>query len=127
MAKYSETFRLSKPTGLVIAAAREILSGPGWRLMDDSGWAFYAVERMDLVRRLMTYPTKLAVFVREGGDPDEGEAPEDVSRIELHLATFGFGPLPKMRMVKVGNMFKSRLDAVMDRIETEGGPGEEAA
>ena len=116
MAKYSETFRLSKPPSHVIAAAREILSGPGWRLMDDSGWAFYAVERMDLIRRMMTYPTKLAVFVRQGGDEDEGDAPDDVARIELHLATFGFGPLPKMRMVKVSNMFKAQLDAALDRI-----------
>lgn len=126
MAKYTKEFTLAKPQALVSKAARRFFKQPGWRLMDDSGWAFYATERLDLAGRLMSYPTKIALFIRSDqadDDSDDSLAPTlaetGESAVALHMATFGFGPLPRRRMLKVSAHFQARLGALIDQLEAE--------
>ncbi len=91
MARYSETYTIAAPFAKTAAACRHALFTNRWKVLRDDGWAFFARDRRDLVSTLMSYPVKVAIFVREIEDSPD-------SQVELHTSTFGFGPIPKMRL-----------------------------
>jgi hypothetical protein len=96
------------------AAVRQVLRGVGWRLIDDKGWAFYAKEQRDLFAILTSNASKVAVMVRQ---PD----PAERVRIEIVGATFGFGPIPRMRLRAVTGRLRQQIEHGLARLAQAAG------
>lgn len=115
MARYTDSFATDRSLEDSCRAVRVVLTGVGWRLIDDKGWAFYAKEQRDLFAILTSNASKVAVMVRQ---PD----PAEPVRVEIVGATFGFGPLPRLRLKTVTGRLRQQILHVLSRLPgAEGG------
>ena len=112
MARYSETYTIAAPFAKTAAGCRHALLTNRWKVMRDDGWAFFARDRRDLVGALMSYPVKVAIFVREIEDSPD-------SQVELHSSTFGFGPIPRMRLKSKTEQLHREIDEAMRVVVVE--------
>lgn len=112
MARYSETYTIPDPVAKTAAACRHAILTNRWKILRDDGWAFFIRDKRDLASALMSYPVKFAVLVREIEDSED-------SLLELHGATFGFGPLPKMRLKSKIAQLKGEIDAALAVVVAE--------
>ncbi len=118
MARYSETYTIPAPFAKTAAACRYAIHANRWKVLRDDGWAFFVRDRRDLVNALMSYPVKFAIFVREQEDSAD-------SLVELHGATFGFGPLPRMRLKSKTAQLRAEIDEAMGLVEIEDDPDDD--
>jgi hypothetical protein len=114
VARYTDSFATDRSLDESCAAVREVLRGVGWRLIDDKGWAFYAKEQRDLFAILTSNASKVAVMVRQ---PD----PAERVRVEIVGATFGFGPIPRMRLRTVTGRLKQQIEHRLARLSQGAG------
>lgn len=112
MARYTETYTIPAPLAKTAAACRYAIHANRWKVLRDDGWAFFVRDRRDIVSALMSYPVKFAVFVREQEDSAD-------TLVELHGATFGFGPIPKMRLKSKTAQLRAEIDQALGAVEVE--------
>ncbi len=102
MARHSETFTLPRSVAKAKDICVRVFDPVAWRYLDDRVDALMVVERVGIIQRFFSYPTKFAVFLREDG--------KRKTTVELHSATFGFGPLPKYRLRRKTAEIKNGFD-----------------
>ena len=99
----SEHFTLSLSQERATELCRACFPPTHYRWLHDHGWAFLVKEHLSLVNRFLTYPVKFAIAVRE-------ESPRKAT-VELHAATFGWGPIPNRLLRRKMAEVKARIEA----------------
>jgi hypothetical protein len=109
VAKSIETLILEKPFETVWDSCRRALSLGNWTIAAVQDNTFFLRERLGLVDVFFRNPCRFALRVER---EDEGR-----TAIRLMGSTLGFGPLPKGRLRRVGELLKSQLLVELDRSE----------
>ncbi|MGE0736873.1 MAG: hypothetical protein AB7G15_04945 [Alphaproteobacteria bacterium] len=105
MARHAESFIVPLDYEKTGEVCRHAFMAYGWRIMRDDVTGVYLRERMGIANMLMNNPTRWAVLFRENGKRE--------TLVELHGYTFGFGPLPKMRLRKVFGILRKQIESAI--------------
>ncbi len=109
MSRHSDKFMLPLPLLEAAGACRAVIEADRWRVLDADPESRYFLikEPFDPIAMLFHQRSKVAIFLYE----EPGEA----TRVELHGALFGLGPLPRRRVRKVTGGLRQAIEAQVRR------------